>query len=82
MIMIKAILNRILKPEFVSIGSMVVKTSLLKSAYIDHENNTIQLSIDGDSLGNELFTLKCDSEEHASETFKQAFNPFFKVRKL
>ena len=56
---------------------MVVKTSLLKSAYIDHENNTIQLSIDDDSLGNELFTLKCDSEEHASETFKQAFNPFF-----
>ncbi|SLJ84485.1 hypothetical protein [Psychrobacter sp. DAB_AL43B] len=80
--MIKTILNRILKPEFVSIGSMVIKTSLIKSAYIDYEDNTIRLSIDDDFLDNELFTLKCDSKEHALETFKQAFNPFFKGRKL
>ena len=80
--MIKTMLNRILKPEFVAIGSMVIKTSLIKSACIDYENNTIQLSIDDDSLCNELFTLECDSKEHALETFKQAFNPFFKGRKL
>ena len=79
--MIKTILNRILKPEFVAIGSMVVKTSLIKRAYID-KNNNIQLSIDDDYLCDELFTLECDSKEHALETFKQAFNPFFKGRKL
>ena len=79
--MIKTILNRILKPEFISIGSMVVKTSLIKSAYIDLENHTIKLSIDDESLDYEPFTLQCDSKEHALETFKQAFNPFFKVCK-
>ena len=75
--MIKSILNRILKPEFVQVGSILIKTSLINHAHANYDNNTIIVSIEDENLDGELFTIQCDSKEHTLKTFKQAFSPFF-----